>query len=521
MRDVAPSTNAPFAALVETSRCVGATRARNEKVGHIAAYLRGIAHDARALALGVAYIAGDLPQRKIGIGYAQLSAFRRAPAPQSSLTLADVDRTFEAIKNVAGSGSAKRRIELMCALVDLATAEEQDFLMRLLVAELRHGALEGIVLEGVARAFDVEPGAVRKAAMLAGGLPQVAVALAEAGKAGLDRFQLQLFQPLQPMLADTAADVDDALGRLGEAAFEYKMDGARVQVHKDGDRVEVYTRSLRPVTGTVPEVVARVRALPASALVLDGEVIALNAAGRPLPFQETMKRFGRKLDDAELRASMPLSVFFFDALRVGDETLIDRPLAERWAALSAVTSDGERVPRIVTAELETADAFATRALDDGHEGVMAKGLASIYSAGRRGADWLKIKSAHTLDLVVLAAEWGSGRRQGFLSNLHLGARDPETGGFVMLGKTFKGMTDETLRWQTEALLQRERVRDGHAVYVEPELVVEVAFNDVQASQQYPGGVALRFARLKRYRDDKRADEADTIEQVRALRVRLD
>ena len=510
-----------FAALVETSRAVGATRARNEKVGLIASYLRGIARDPRMLALGVAYLAGDLPQRKIGIGHAQLSELRdRTPATSPSLALADVDTTFEAIKNESGSGSARRRIGLMTSLLDLATAAEQDFLMRLLVAELRHGALEGVVLEGVARAFDAAATDVRKAAMLAGGLPQVAVALAEAGpgnaKAALDRFQLQLFQPLQPMLADTAADVDDALGQLGEAAFEYKMDGARVQVHKDGDKVELYTRSLRPVTGSVPEVVERVRALPAAKLVLDGEVIAIHADGRPLPFQETMKRFGRKLDDQALRAAMPLSVFFFDALRVDDETLIDRALTERWAALCSVTGEENRVPRIVTAQLDEADAFATRALGNGHEGVMAKGLASIYSAGRRGAEWLKIKSAHTLDLVVLAVEWGSGRREGWLSNLHLGARDPATGGFVMLGKTFKGMTDETLRWQTRELLAREITRDAYVVHVRPELVVEIAFNDVQVSQHYPGGVALRFARLKRYRDDKTAGEADTIEQVRAL-----
>jgi len=507
--------------LVDTSRQVGATRSRSEKIARIAAYLRGLAGDTRLLAIGVAYLAGDLPQGKIGIGYAQLSDLRKHPAaPAPTLTLDDVDRTFAAIKTDAGAGRAMRRIEAMAAMLERATADEQDFLVRLIVGELRHGALEGIVLEGVARAFGVGSGAVRKAAMLAGGLSPVAAAMAEAGldnpQAGLDRFQLELFRPLQPMLADTAADVDDALSRLGEAAFEWKLDGARVQVHKDGDRVEVYTRSLRPVTQSVPEVVDRVRALPARKLVFDGEVIALAANGRPLPFQETMKRFGRKLEIDRLRETMPLSVFFFDALRIDDETLIDRPLTERWQALTAVTDERDRVPRIVTASNEEADAFATGSLATGHEGVMAKGLASAYSAGRRGADWLKIKSAHTLDLVVLAVEWGSGRRQGWLSNLHLGARDPVNGGYVMLGKTFKGMTDETLRWQTEELLRREIARDAYTVHVRPELVVEIAFNDVQVSQQYPGGVALRFARLKGYRDDKRADEADTIEQVRAL-----
>jgi DNA ligase-1 len=319
------------------------------------------------------------------------------------------------------------------------------------------------------------------------------------------------------MLADTSPDADDALERLGVAAFEYKLDGARVQVHKDGEQIEVYTRQLHRVTPAVPEVVAAVAALPARRLVLDGEAIALAPGGRPLPFQITMRRFGRKLDVERLRAELPLSVSFFDVLRVDDDTLIDRPLADRWQALAAADPTGATlVPRLVTASVEEADAFFSRATASGHEGVMAKGLDAPYSAGRRGKEWLKVKSAHTLDLVVLAAEWGSGRRQGWLSNLHLGARDPDSGGFVMLGKTFKGMTDQTLRWQTDALLARELGREGIAVHVRPELVVEIAFNDVQRSPQYPGGVALRFARLKRYRDDKPAGAANTIADVRAL-----
>jgi DNA ligase-1 len=404
----------------------------------------------------------------------------------------------------------------MAGLLARATAAEQEFLVRLIIGGLRQGALEGVAIDAVARAFGADAPAVRKAVMLAGGLPEVAAALASAGPEGLARFELQLFRPLQPMLADTATDVDDALGRLAEAAFEYKLDGARVQVHKDGDRVEVYTRSLNVVTNSVPEVVEAVAALPARRLVLDGETIALAPSGRPLPFQETMRRFGRRLDVARQRAELPLRVFFFDALRVGDDTLIDRPLAERWRALAETAGGTALVPRLVTARSEDADAFVTRALAEGHEGVMAKSLDAPYSAGRRGAEWLKLKVAHTLDLVVLAAEWGSGRREGWLSNLHLGARDPATGGFVMLGKTFKGMTDEVLRWQTEALLAREIGREGHIVHARPELVAEIAFNDVQVSPQYPGGVALRFARLKRYRGDKAAGDADTIEQVRAL-----
>jgi DNA ligase-1 len=318
------------------------------------------------------------------------------------------------------------------------------------------------------------------------------------------------------MLADAAEDVQDALGRLGEAAFEYKLDGARVQVHKDGGRVEVYSRRLNSLTQAVPEIVEWAAALPERRLVLDGEAIALAPDRRPLPFQETMRRFGRKRDVERLRRELPLRVYLFDALRVGDQALIDRPLDERWEALGAAAPERMRVPRLATARPEDADAFANRALGDGHEGVMAKGLASPYAAGRRGQEWLKVEPAHTLDLIVLAAEWGSGRRRGWLSNLHLGARDPEGEGFAMLGKTFKGMTDEILRWQTKELLAREIAREGIVFYVRPELVVEVAFNDVQASPQYPGGVALRFARLKRYRADKRPDDADTIERVRVL-----
>ena len=505
--------------LVAVSDQVGATRSRLEKVDRLAALIRRLPPP--LVSVGVSYLSGELPAGRIGVGYAALQELRRADTPaarEATLPLDEVERVFAAIKAARGAGAAGQRAALLGGLLARATEAEQHFLARLIIGELRHGAQEGVVVDAVARAFAVPASDVRRATMLAGSLPAVAAALAHEGHAALARFDLQLFQPVQPMLADAADDVNAAWERLGAGAMalDFKLDGARVQVHKDGDKVEVYTRSLRPVTQSVPEVVDRVRALPARKLVFDGEVIALAANGRPLPFQETMKRFGRKLEIDRLRETMPLSVFFFDALRIDDETLIDRPLTERWQALTAVTDEHDRVPRIVTASNEEADAFATGSLATGHEGVMAKGLASAYSAGRRGADWLKIKSAHTLDLVVLAVEWGSGRRQGWLSNLHLGARDPVNGGFVMLGKTFKGMTDETLRWQTEELLRREIARDAYTVHVRPELVVEIAFNDVQVSQQYPGGVALRFARLKGYRDDKRADEADTIEQVRAL-----
>jgi DNA ligase-1 len=506
-----------LAKLVETSKNVAATRSRLEKVAHLSAFLRELVGSPE-LGIGVAYVGGDLPQGRIGLGPALFRELRAdaSTATAATLTLAEVDQTFAAIKAEAGAGSSRRRNQLLGDLLARATADEQDFLLRLVIGEVRQGALEGVVIDAVARAFAVESSALRKAVMLAGSLPPVTAALAEAGAVGLARFELALFRPVQPMLADSADDVEAALGRLGEAALEYKLDGARVHVHKDGDDVEVYSRQQNKVTAAVPEIVERVRALPARRLVLDGEAIGLSPGGRPLPFQQTMRRFGRKLDLATLRQELPLTVYFFDALRIDDDTLIDRRLDERMEALASITLVTDRVPRLVTADLDAANAFADEALARGHEGVMAKSLASAYSAGRRGSEWLKVKTAHTLDLVVLAAEWGSGRRKGWLSNLHLGARNPDGGNFVMLGKTFKGMTDETLRFQTEALLAREIGRDQFTVYVRPELVVEVAFNDVQVSSQYPGGVALRFARIKRYRADKDSAAADTIHQVRAL-----
>jgi DNA ligase-1 len=310
--------------------------------------------------------------------------------------------------------------------------------------------------------------------------------------------------------------VAEALGIAGEAAVEWKLDGARIQVHREGDRVAVYTRSLNEVTARVPEVIEAVRGIQARELILDGEVIALASSGRPLSFQDTMRRFGRRLDVEAMRAELPLTPYFFDVLLHDGADLLDRPLSERLAVLDAIMPDAYRVPRVITGDVERARQLQSEALDRGHEGVMVKSLVAPYAAGRRGAAWIKVKTARTLDLVVLAVEWGSGRRQGWLSNLHLGARDPATGGFVMLGKTFKGMTDELLEWQTKELLARETHRDGHVVYVRPELVVEIAFNEVQRSSQYPGGVALRFARVKGYRSDKKASEADTIDAVRAF-----
>jgi DNA ligase-1 len=352
--------------------------------------------------------------------------------------------------------------------------------------------------------------------MLAGDLGRAAAVLLTEGEAGLARYRVELFRPVQPMLADSAPDVAAAMAELGHAALEYKLDGARVQVHKSGDEVAVYSRSSNVVTAAVPEVVEAVCRLPSRELILDGEVIALSVDGRPHPFQVTMRRFGRRLEVERLRDELPVTPFFFDVLLENGEELLDRPYSERIERLGAALPASLLVPRTVTDDLAAALRFEADALGRGHEGVMAKSLDAPYAAGRRGSAWLKVKTARTLDLVVLAAEWGSGRRQGWLSNLHLGARDP-AGGFVMLGKTFKGMTDEILAWQTRELLAREVRREGHIVHVRPEMVVEVAFNEVQDSSHYPGGLTLRFARIKGYRPDKRADEADTIEAVRALR----
>jgi DNA ligase-1 len=405
-----------------------------------------------------------------------------------------------------------------------ATSSEQDFLARLLSGELRQGALEGVLAEAVARAAGVSGAAVRQAAMMCGDLGEVASAALSEGAAALERYSIQIFRPVEPMLASPAESVEEALDSFGEAAFELKLDGARIQVHKSGNDVRVFSRALRDVTAAVPEVVEAVRSLAVREAIFDGEVIALQSNGAPLPFQETMRRFGRRLDVDRLRTELPLTPFFFDCLYVDGKPLTASSQRERFATLTTVaqgfspaTPAGNLVVphRIINDVAAAADFFET-AIAAGHEGVMAKSLDSPYAAGSRGSAWLKIKRVQTLDLVVLAAEWGSGRRKGWLSNLHLGARDPGRGAFVMLGKTFKGMTDELLEWQTAALLEREVRREGHIVFVKPELVVEIAFNDLQESPQYPGGLALRFARVKGYRPDKTAGEADTIETLRGI-----
>jgi DNA ligase-1 len=431
------------------------------------------------------------------------------------LTVAEVDAAFSAIATQSGAGSSTRRTALLHDLLARATGPERHFLVRLIAGELRQGALAGVMEEAVAAAAHVPVDAVRRAAMMNGDLAPVAHAALTEGGAGLERFRLELFRPVQPMLAQPAADLDEALARHGTLALEYKLDGARVQVHKVDDTVRVFTRGLNEVTAAVPELIERVRALPARALVLDGEVLALKPDGTPHPFQVTMRRFGRRLDVERTRAELPLTPFFFDLLHVDGEDLFTVPAGRRAELLHGLAA-GLDVPRVVTADPAEADAFLSQALARGHEGLMAKAPDALYEAGRRGSGWLKIKPAHTLDLVVLAVERGNGRRAGWLSNIHLGARDVATGAYVMLGKTFKGMTDAMLEWQTRRFRELAVADDGYVVHVRPEQIVEVAFNDVQESPQYPAGMALRFARVLRYRDDKRADEADTVETVRAI-----
>jgi DNA ligase-1 len=429
-----------------------------------------------------------------------------------------VHAAFSEIGATSGKGSQGRRAELLGRLFGAATAEEQVFLRRLLGGELRQGALVGVMADAVAKAAGVPAAAVRRAAMLGGDLPGVAAAALARGEAALGEYHLRVGRPVGPMLAQTATDVADALARLGgEAVFEAKLDGARVQIHKAGADVSIFTRSLDDVTTRLPEVVEATLALPVDTLIADGEAIALRPDNRPHKFQVTASRFGRSVDIEAARAAQPLSVFFFDVLHRDGVDLLDEPGETRAAALAEIVPTGQRVDRLVTADPAAAQEFLDRTLAAGHEGVMAKSLTAPYEAGRRGAGWLKVKPVHTLDLVVLAVEWGSGRRTGKLSNIHLGALDPATGRYVMLGKTFKGMTDAMLDWQTERFLElADGPTDGWVVHLRPEQVVEIAFDAVQGSSRYPGGLALRFARVLRYRDDKRPDEVDTIDTVRAF-----
>jgi DNA ligase 1 len=503
--------------LVDTSRQVAATRSRTAKVEAIAATLRRATPDEAATV--AAYLSGVLPQRRVGVSWRGLSALP-PPAEHPTLEVSDVDAALDRLSVLAGTGSAAARSAAVQALFARLTAGEQDFLRALITGEMRQGALDGVLLQAIARAADVPEPAVRRAVMLAGHSGPVARAALSGGVPALDAVGLELGRPLRPMLAASAPDVESALAQVGEDAFvDGKLDGIRLQAHRDGDDVRLFTRSLDDITERLPEVVEAVLTLGPARLVVDGEAIALDDAGRPRPFQETASRTMSSTGVEELRRRVPVTPYFFDLLHVDGEDLLEAPAHQRFARLTDIVPEGWLVPRVRAQGLEPAQAFFDRLVRDGHEGVVVKSPDAPYAAGRRGAGWVKVKPRHTLDLVVLAVEWGSGRRRGWLSNIHLGARDPQTGGFVMLGKTFKGMTDAMLAWQTERFTELAvDGTDGWVVQVRPEQVVEIAFDGIQTSSRYPGGMALRFARVLRYRDDKTAEEADTVDTVRALRT---
>jgi DNA ligase-1 len=509
-----------FTDLAATSAAVSAISGRKAKIELLADALRRL--DPAELAAGSAYLAGELRQRQTGVGYASLRD-RPAPADEPTLTVAAVDAAIAEISVVAGAGSQARRRDLLGGLFGAATADEQRLLIGLFSGELRQGAQAGLLADAIARAAEVPVAAVRRALLLSGDLKQVAVAALGGGAVALADIHLRVGTPLTPMLAQSATGVSAALLATGTpATVDVKLDGIRIQVHRSGDEIAVFTRSLDNITPRLPGVVAAVRALPVREIVLDGEAMALDAKGRPRPFQETSSRAATRgaRRGAQQPATEPagpgLVPYFFDLLHLDGTDLLDEPGRVRWAALAdALPAELIVGRRTVETEEQAAEAFAA-ALAAGQEGVVVKAPEAPYDVGRRGSAWVKVKPRHTLDLVVLAVEWGHGRRQGWLSNLHLGARDPETGGFVMLGKTFKGLTDELLRWQTERFKELAIDDSGWVVTVRPEQVVEIAFDGVQTSPRYPGGVALRFARVLRYRDDKRAEEADTIEMVKAI-----
>ncbi|MFI7489418.1 ATP-dependent DNA ligase [Micromonospora echinaurantiaca] len=518
-----------FIDLAATSAAVGATSGRRAKVELLAEALRRL--DPAEIAAGAGWLAGELRQRQTGVGWASLRDLPPA-AEQPTLTVTAVDAAIDEIAAVHGPGSQARRRALLGALFGAATADEQRLLTALFSGELRQGAQAGLLADAVAKAAGVPLTAVRRALLLAGDLRAVAVAALTGGAAALATFGLRVGRPLAPMLAQSAPSVDEALAATGTpAVVDVKLDGIRIQVHRSGSEIAVFTRSLDDITTRVPEVVAAVRALPARELVLDGEAIGLDATGRPLPFQETASRAARRttpsttgrapvapavLAAAETTGQPVLTPYFFDLLHLDGADLIDLPGRDRWAALAGAVDASLLVGRMEVDGPEQAGVAFAAAVDAGQEGVVVKSPEAPYDAGRRGAAWVKVKPRHTLDLVVLAVEWGSGRRTGWLSNLHLGARDPRTGEFVMLGKTFKGLTDELLRWQTERFLDLAVEKGDWVVRVRPEQVVEIAFDGVQTSSRYPGGMALRFARVVRYRDDKTAAEADTIDAVRAI-----
>jgi DNA ligase-1 len=533
----------------ETSRAVRATASRLEKQAILAALFGRL--EADDLALAVSYLAGELPQRRLGVGWKALSAAaperpprkgeilslfdagpagtateeaaaEAAAAPAGELTLAEVDRCFETLARTRGSGSAARATALLRELFRRAGGEGREFLRALLLGELRQGALRAVVRDGVARALGLSPDAIARAEMFGGSLPEVAAEVRRGGPAALDRFGPQPMTPVAPMLARAADTAAQALADLGGAAAETKLDGVRIQLHKQREVVRIFSRRLREVTMSVPELVEVGRELQVSNAILDGEVLALDPAGRPRPFQDTMSRFGQELDPARARQEQPLTVCFFDLLYRDGESLIDRPYAERWQALAELTRGRHLVERKLVQDVGEVEELLARAIAAGHEGLVLKALASPYTAGKRGGQWRKLKPATTLDLVILAAEWGHGRRRGYLSNLHLGARDSqEPGRFWMLGKTFKGLTDDMLRAMTADLLgiAVPGEADSFVVHVRPERVVEIAFDSVQRSPRYDSGLALRFARVKRFRPDKSPEEASTVDEIRGIQAK--
>jgi DNA ligase 1 len=508
-----------LARLAQVSQEVAATSARSRKIALLAELFRDA--EADDVPIVIPYLAGRLPQGRLGVGWKVLSR-PVAPAAEPTLTVREVDALFTDLGKVSGAGSQAERTRLVGELMGAATRDEQRFLFGLITGEVRQGALDAVAVEGLAQATAAPPADVRRAVMLAGSLQPVAQALLADGPASLDRFRLTLGRPVLPMLAHSASSVAEAVDKLGACAVEEKLDGIRVQVHRDGDSVRIYTRTLDDITDRLPEVTSAALGLRGNRFILDGEVISFGADGRPRSFQETAGRVGSRVDVATAAETVPVSPVFFDALSVDDHDLLDLSFAERHTELARLVPEPMRVRRTVVSgpqDVSEAEEFLVRALGRGHEGVVVKSLDAAYSAGRRGASWLKVKPVHTLDLVVLAAEWGHGRRTGRLSNLHLGARTAD-GSFAMLGKTFKGMTDAMLTWQTERLEELATDTDGYVVTVRPELVVEIAYDGLQRSTRYPAGVTLRFARVVRYREDKRPEEADTVETLLAAHPRV-
>jgi ATP-dependent DNA ligase I len=497
-----------LAELVDASERVRSTRARSVKITTLADLLRS-ASPAEA-PVAVAYLSGRPLQDRLGVGYASVHAVDAPSASEPMLTLDDVDATLDTIAETSGPGSKAAKADLLASMFGRATAREQDFLRGLILRNLRQGALEGVMADAVAVAIGADADDVRRAAMLAGDLTTVATDALVNGASVLDAYRLSVFTPVQPMLAKTADSVEAAVETLGRAAVEWKLDGLRIQVHRSGDRVAVFTRNLNDLTDRVPEIVTKALELPVESVILDGEALLVSSDGTPLAFQDSMSRFGSEEGGGDV-----LTPFYFDILHLDGVDLIERPTVERRERLESVIPADQQIAAIATDDPAAAARFYDEAVGAFHEGVVIKDATAPYEAGRRGGAWLKVKPAHTLDLVILAAEWGSGRRKGWLSNLHLGARDP-AGGFVMLGKTFKGLTDEMLTWQTERFLEVEHHREGHVVFLEPRIVYEIAFDGVQRSPRYPGGMALRFARVKRYREDKDPEDADTVDTVRAI-----